>query len=871
MILLLVLSGLAGIKAQAQHTLIRGTITNRFTKEKIPFASIALRKAGHGVVSDSAGNFKILMDRRMADTLLISSVGFEPVVIAINPSRDTTVLNLFLENGKEGGEVIVKSKYNKGLLWWRKVVANKALNNPYKAESYAYELYNKVEVDIDNFSRKKFEERKLLKPFGFILDNIDSVSEDKPFLPVFITEAISDCYFATNPLREREEIKALQTNGIKNESIMQYMGGLNARINSYDNYMVLFGKEFISPLSSVGDRYYNYRGLDTQYISGQRYLHLLFTPQREGENTFSGDCWIHQATWGIGKITLNMSSTASINFVNRLSIIQEFVRQGSITAVRGNEAGGTAKGNEVGDPKGNEAGRSVKGNDQGSLRDSVWVFAKDKFVAELSPLKKDKLAFIARKTSLYSNVRMNQPYIEEALKRNVRNEKVVIQDSARLQDSGYWQLHRAEPLSANEAKVYKMIDTLQKMPIFKKYMQIAEFIVDGRKSLGKIEIGPWFKWISGNQLERVRVRFDVATTKLFSDHLWLHGYLAYGFRDRALKGKGEFTYTFPNSDGFSVHASYTQDLDNGRTRNNDEDITTDNLFSQLIRRRGIRQKFLLDKEVKVWVRKEWGNVFAAQLAFSRTDYSTYAPLPPKEVFSSNEDHTIVATELGLKLRYSPGSKVIRTKRKEFRMNGQSPVIEAGLYTSIPDFLDNGYRYQKVNLALSQEFRIPRWGKVSYRVYGGKIFGDPLPFMLLEIHPGNEIWYYNKNSFNLMNRFEYISDRYAGFSVEHNFEKKLLNLLPFLRKSTMRQFWNIKAVWGDLSPADKTLNLQDFPNYRLRSLRGNGYAEVGTGLDNIFRYFRVDLVWRFAPPQKTFTGSKNAIDNFGVFGSFHFQF
>lgn len=816
----------------AQRSVVQGTVTNHFTKERIPFASVSWKKAGRGIISDSAGNFTIQASRRGSDTLLISSVGFQTVALPLVLSKDTTEITVFMENTRDAGEVIVKSKYNRGLLWWRKIVANKPINNPYKQESYSYELYNKVEIDIDNFSRKKFEQYKLLKPFGFILDNIDSVSENKPFLPVFITESISDCYFATNPLREREEIKAIKTNGIKNESIMQYMGGLSQRINSYDNYMTLFGKEFISPLSSVGDRYYDYRGADTQYIAGQRYLHLLFTPKREGENTFSGDCWVHHGSWGILKITLNMSSTASINFVNRLSVIQEFSRRS----------------------------------------DSSWVFTKDKFVAELSPLKKDKLAFIARKTSLYSNIRMNEPFIAEALEKNVRNEKIVIQDGAQEMDTSYWRIHRAEPLSKNEEKVYKMIDTLQKMPLFKKYVDVVTFIVDGRKQLGKIEIGPWFKWFSGNQLEKVRLRFDVATTKLFSEQLWLHGYMAYGFRDRAFKGKGEFTYKFPGKQGYSVHASYTQDLDNGRTRNNDEDITTDNLFSQLIRRPGIRQKFLLDKEAKFWVQKEWGNIFSARVSFSRTDFTTYAPLPPKEMLARNDEHTITSSEIGLKLRYSPGARVIRTKRKEFRLNGENPTLEAGFYAGIPDFLGDGYRYQKLTLALTQTFRIPRWGKINYRVFGGKIFGDPLPFMLLEIHPGNEIYYYNKNSFNLMNRFEYISDRYAGIFLEHDFEKKLLNLLPFMRKTSLRQFWNVKAVWGDLSRENKLLNLQDFPNYRLRSLRGNGYVELGTGIDNIFRYFRVDLVWRFAPPQqKVVLPNRNSIDKFGIFGSFHLQF
>jgi hypothetical protein len=816
----------------AQHTIVHGTITNRFTKERIPFASVSWKRSGQGVVSDSAGNFSIRAVRHQKDTLLVSSVGFQIQALPLSLLKDTTEVNIFLENTRDAGEVVVKSRYNRGLLWWKKIVANRAINNPYRQKSYSYELYNKVEVDIDNFSRKKFEQYKLLKPFGFILDNIDSLSEDKPFLPVFLSESLSDCYFATEPLREREEIKAIKTNGIKNESILQYMGGLNQRINSYDNYISLFGKEFISPLSTVGDRYYDYRGADTQYIAGQRYLHLLFSPKREGENTFSGDCWVHQTSWGVKKITLNMSSSASINFVNRLSVIQEFSRQG----------------------------------------DSSWVFTKDKFVAELSPLKKDKLAFIARKTSLYSNIRMNEPFVEEALEKNVRDEKVVIREGAMGMDTTFWREHRAEPLSVNEEHVYKMIDTLQKMPLFKKYTDFVTFMVDGRKQLGKIEIGPWFKWISGNQLERVRVRFDVATTKLFSDHLWLHGYLAYGFRDRALKGKGEITYKFPGDQGYSVHASYTQDLDNGRVRNNDEDITTDNLFSQLIRRPGIRQKFLLEKEVRMWVQKDWGNVFSARLSFTRTDYTTFAPLPPKEMFSTKADHTIVSSEVGLKLRYSPGARVIHTRRKDFRLKDNKPTLEAGLYAGIPNVWGNIYQYQKLNLSVSQEFPLPRWGKVSYRVYGGRIFGGSLPFMLLEVHPGNEIYYYNKNSFNLMNRFEYISDQYAGFSIEHNFDKRLLNLLPFLRKTTLRQFWNVKAVWGDLSADNKRLNLQDFPTYRLRSLRGNGYVEAGTGIDNIFRYFRVDMVWRFAPPQQMVVlANKNSISKFGVFGSFHFQF
>ena len=225
-----------------------------------------------------------------------------------------------------------------------------------------------------------------MRPFGFVLDNIDSVSETRPFLPVFITETLSDFYYSSNPGRAREDIKAVQTTGIKNETVLQFIGGLNQRINCYENFMLLFGKEFVSPLSSQGDNYYNYRGADTQYISGQRYFHLFFYPKREGENTFSGDCWVHNKTWAIKKINLAISATANINYVNKLSIVQEFSQQ----------------------------------------TDSTWVFTKDKFVADLSPMKKNKLSIIARKTSMYSKVQVNQPFITATLEKNKEKEQVSI-------------------------------------------------------------------------------------------------------------------------------------------------------------------------------------------------------------------------------------------------------------------------------------------------------------------------------------------------------------------------------------------------------------------------------------------------------------
>ena len=99
----------------------------------------------------------------------------------------------------------------------------------------------------------------------------------------------------------------------------------------------------------------------------------------------------------------------------------------------------------------------------------------------------------------------------------------------------------------------------------------------------------------------------------------------------------------------------------------------------------------------------------------------------------------------------------------------------------------------------------------------------------------------------------------------------------MRKSNIRQFWNFKAVVGDLSDSSRAINRIEYYNeYRLRSLRGGFYTELGTGFENIFKLFRIDFVWRSAPLRNIPQGLnpnlfKSNTNDFGIFGSVRFQF
>jgi len=827
--LLLIILLAFGITKGQNNSQFKGIVVNGFTHETIPYATVNWKIAKTGIVCDSLGNYTITKSPYQNDTIVVSYVGFEARYFSLTDLKNLNY-KLALENLNTNEGVTVKTKFNKGDRWWKQVVKYKAQNNPYNYALYNCEIYNKLELDLNNVNRNSFSKIPFLKNFSFILNNIDSITEDKPFLPFLMTETISDYYFSKSPNKTKEIIKASQAHGIKSEQIMQIITNVNQNINIYNNYIKLLGKEFISPISDWGNKFYKYRGADTQYIKGQMVFHLLFSPLNEGENTFIGDAWIDANTWALHKITLNISKTADVNFVNRLNIYQEFEKT--------------------------ENGKQI--------------FSKDKITADFSPFPKDKLTLILRKSNSYQKYNFNEAYINEELNKNKKQNELIYQSDATVQNQNYWNLSRHEKLNKNEHNILTLIDTLKSIPLFKDYVRNAEFLIDGHRKYGPIEIGPWFKWISGNELEKTRLRFDLGTTDKFSKQIRLYGYLAYGTKDKKIKENLGFSYKFKYLKGLSTELSYLNDLENGRVRFGEEDVTTDNIFSQMFRRPGIPQKFLGIKEYKWGINKEWESGLSNHIILNRSEYEPYTPLPNKNQFT---DGKIINSAILYRIRYAPGERKIETNRRKIRFKGNKPIYELNLSQAVNGFVGSAYNFTKINAAISQKVRLPNFGTISYNVYGGKIYGDSLPFMLLELHPGNEVFVYNRNGFNLMNRFEYYSDTYSGFQFEHNFEKKLINLIPFLRKTKIRQFWNIKGVWGYMNNANRIYNRTELGTYQLRTLRNHTYLELGTGFDNIFKFFRIDFVWRQAPPYPAnYTPSRmQPVQNFGVFGSFRIQF
>jgi hypothetical protein len=408
-----------------------------------------------------------------------------------------------------------------------------------------------------------------------------------------------------------------------------------------------------------------------------------------------------------------------------------------------------------------------------------------------------------------------------------------------------------------------MIDTLLKMPLFHTYTDVINFIGTGYYEAGIWELGPWYNMIYSNQLQGLRLRFDLGTNRYFSRKVIFHGYLAYGFGDHKWHGEADGLWILKKDPRLTLYGMVRQDLDYGQQYY--DEITSDNIFALTVRKSGIPIKFLNLEQQKLELFKEWHNGFSVTLTEDHRSYNPLLNLPAKSNYSGSGSGDALNTfESSIRLRWAYLEKFFENTFYRTSLGSPYPIVSVKYTRGISGVFNSSYNYDKVSASVSDYIKIPPFGSLYYNVFAGKTYGT-LPFPLLDVAPGNELHYYNQYAFSLLNKWEYIHDRYLGINVEHNFGNGLFRFIPLTRRLKFRQFWTAKALWGGLSPANAAYN--NFPGYTFRSLDGKTYLEAGTGVDNIFKFFRLDLVWRVLPrPLPTVPAER-----FGVFGSFRLTF
>ena len=784
----------------AQTTKVSGKIVDAITREPLPFVNIIFTGTTIGAASDIEGNYTLSTSTKV-DSITISYVGYNKITRVIKRGQEQ-ILNIGLTQGVDLITVEVRPGENPAHRILRKIIANKDKNDREKLDAYEYEVYNKVEFDLNNLS-EDFKNKKLLEPFSFIFDNIDSSNaKEKPYLPVFMTEALSDYYYRRSPKARNEVIKASKVTGLENSSVSQFMGDMYQNVNIYDNTILVFGKNFNSPISDNALLFYKFYLIDSMVIDGHKCYQLQFKPKRKQELAFVGNLWAADTSFAIKQIEMSIAEDANINFINSTAVVQTY-----------------------------------------TLIDSAWMMQKERLVIDFNPFpverkEKNMMGVYGRKTADYSNFKINQPREDKFYS---ATENLKVNEDAFKKSEEFWNEHRHDTLSKNEKQIYKMVDTLQSLPVYKTWIDVIQIFVTGYKVKGNFEYGPYYNMFSTNEIEGNRFRFGGRTSNQFSKWYELSGYVAYGTRDEKFKyslGIRSFISKKPRA---MVGMYYKNDNEIlGQSQNG---FTTDNILASVFRITPLRNLTNV-KQVYAYVEREWFTGFNTKLSFYNR---TMMPLAnfhyeyQKNATETAFKESITTSEIRLLARLAYNEKYVEGEFTRVSLGTHYPIVQAQYTMGIKNLFHSDYNYHKFTINVDDRIRINPIGYFDYILSYGKTW-NPIPYPLLELHGGNETYIFDLYAFNSMNYYEFVSDEYASATISHHFDGFFLNRIPLMRKLKWREVVGAKALIGRVN--DQNKNLLIFPEH-LYALNRGPYFEATTGIENIFKIFRVDAVWRLS--------------------------
>ena len=792
---------------------IKGRVTDANNGDPIPFASVGLVGVNQGARTNFQGEFT-LNSKFTADSLFTSFVGYKKRVKKITRGLAFQEINFQIEPSTlEMAEVKVYSGENPAFKILRGVLQHKESNDRSKLIAYEYDSYSKMELDVDNIS-EKFKERRVMKDIAQAIKKFEEMAgeDGKLIIPTYLSESIGKFYYLENPKRKKEFIQKTNIKGVgvsDGSFVSQLVGGnLVANYNFYQNYVPFFGKDFASPIGENWKAKYSYFLGDTVNVEGRVCYQLDFDPKNSADLVFRGQMWIDTTSFALVQIDAVVDKGANLNFIERIKISQELEQ--------------TSNG--------------------------VWLPARTRFLIDLEEVSKGSAGLLLKMYISNKNFIVNKPH--EISFYDVPSE--VAQDATRP-NAEFWKHARHEPLSSYDYLAASLIDTVQNLPIVRTYVEVAELVLSGYRQFNGIEAGPYLTSFAINAVEGARFRLGFRTNANFDKKWIFRGNVGFGTKDLVPKYSLELNHLFSKKKWTIAGLRHTYDVE--RVGLTPEYIGDNKLFYAFTRWGAFSGAFF---------RRETDAFFSSELAKAITlttslTTRSFDPLfhfqfrlNPELGRASAVQDNYQETFATIELRFA--------KNVTFIMNGNErialatkrfPMITLKYQHGFKGFLGGDFTYDRFTLKAYQTIRLGTLGRSDYTFTAGYTPSN-LPAPLLFPHLGNETFFFVRSAFSTMNYFEFVSDQFASIQYNHNFEGLLFNRIPLIRKLKWRLIGSANVLMGSqrsanreiMKEVDNPLRVKFEDRYSFDSLDPTKpFAEVGYGIDNIFKVFRLQAFHR----------------------------
>ncbi len=830
---------LATTGAALAQSRLKGRVVDAKTGEQLPF-TVVTTPDGKVSRTDVEGRFDLPF---RAGRQRFSVIGYETKTITLNRAADSLIVRLTSMDSQLGTANVTghrtrySRKNNPAVELMRKVIAAKGENDLKRHDYYTIDKYSRTMMALNEVTDKVFQEDHF-KRMPFLKDHVEVCNETgKLILPLTVTEQASELLWRKEPRTEKQIVTGDRTEGITQ---LFSTGGLLttilkdafADVDLYQDKTVLMHNSFLSPIADHGAiAFYRYFIIDTLEVSGERCIQLDFTPNNPRDIGYSGSLYVTaDSTYRIRKIDIGIPVKSGINFVESMRLIQNFNR----------------------------------------LPSGEQVMTGDDMIVELKLTNFITKAMV-RRTTTYSGFDFD-PISDSDLD---FTGPVKVERRAAKRGDAFWAARRPDQLSKGEASMGTFIEQLERMKGFKPVIWFVKAFVENfietstdpaRPS--KVDIGPINTMLTSNTVDGFRMRASAQTTAAFNPHLFLKGYLAYGFKDQRVKGMGEVTYSF-NEKKFlprdfpvnNLTFTYTRDV----MSPSDKFLQTDkdNVFVSL-KWKSVNHMMYYETYRLLWDREWESNLRLNLRASTSKDEPTaslfYQPLSTGEVSADPLRHiaTLRTYDLTASLTYMPGAKWIVTKQRRTTANDDAPVYS--LSHTAGGYVLGGkhYPYNVTEAKLYRRFWLASWGRIEATLKGG-VQWNKVPYPLLIMPAANLSYIVQQESFRLMDNMEFPTDRYASLILNWDLNGKIFNRIPLLNRLGLREHIGCNVLWGTLT--DKNNPYKREGDARLFHFPGEfaadgtfsplshvmdpkkPYVEVTAGLYNIFKILHIEYVRR----------------------------
>jgi uncharacterized protein DUF5686/carboxypeptidase-like protein len=791
----------------------------------LPYSSISIKGTTIGASANSYAKFAITLSPGTY-TVVCQHIGYtiQEKTITIN-GNDEELSFVLSEQKLVMQDIVVKSN--------REDPAYAIIRNAIKKRSYydkqvnAFKcnLYTKDIIKLRNLPDRIFGQK--IPGADRIQMGIDSSGKGI----IYLSESLAHIAVQQKPEEFKMEVTSSRVSG-SNEvgfAFPAFISFYENNVNISDNEINPRG--FVSPIADGALGFYKYKYLGSFNEDGKKIYSIRIIPKRKYAPLFSGTINISEDDWRIHSIDVTLAKEAQLQLLDSVQITQFYVQ---------------AEG------------------DVWMVKNQVIHFALSQFGIDA----------VGNFVDVYSNYIINPVFP----KKYFNNVLIKYDSTATNKPKDYWDSVRPVPLEREEAKDYKVKDSLYDLR--NDSAQSIAVIDSLNKAQGKLNLLPviWdgidrthytkagkYNWGINSLISGLE--YNTVEGIALNAGLYFNKYLKRPHAE--LSVEPNFRYGFNNT-----HFNSWIDIDLQTKDPNDKTITEhswklsggkrvsqfnkDCPITPLIN--SVSTLFWGDNFMKLYENyfinlgyvKKFDNGLSfginglyedrlplnntTNFTFFKKDTSSITPnYPYEKILMQFPQHE--AFIVSFDLSFKPGLQYIQLPHHKESIGSNYPLFTFNYTKGIKDIFGSNVDFDKWKLMISDETNLKLAGTLKYNIGAGGFINTNNVFI-------QDYQHFNGNrsagagqylkSFQLAGYYEFstIAGIFGEGHIEHHFNGLLTNEIPLFKKLD----WNLVA-------GSNALYINQTTNY----------TEAFIGLENIFKVLRIDFIEAYQPGKPNITG------------------